>query len=172
MPMQTDYSDAPAKAVAGQIACNLLDAEIISGYNAEASASIPFGRAVECASATDPRAMKLPDSETDKIVGFTCRSHSIQSGERGELDDAAGVKVGGQLNVMTDGVIWVVVHSGCAPYQKLWVRAVGGGANELLGGAENADDGTDTIDCTGQGRFVSYAAADGLAKLAIDFTNA
>lgn len=169
MPMQTDYSLAPAAAVEGQLACRYIDAEIDSKYNAEASASIKFGRAVEWASGTDGKAVKLPNAETDKICGFTVRTHSIDPGERGELDDDNGVIAGGQLNVLRKGTLWVKVRTGCAPGDKLWVRAVSGGGDELLGGAENADDSTDMIDCTSQGEFQTYAAANGLAKLRCKF---
>lgn len=169
MPMQTDYSDAPAAAVEGMIACRLLDAEIMSCFNGD-SGEILFGRGVESASATDHRSVKLPNAETDKIIGFTCRTHSIDPGDRGELDDTLGVAIGGSLNVMVKGTLWVKVRTGCAPYERLWVRCTA--SPGAVGTAENADDGTETIDCTGSGRFVSYAAADGLAKLAVDFTNA
>lgn len=170
MAMQTDYGYGPsAAAVEGQLACRYEDAEIASSYNAEASAKIPFGRGVEYQSATDEKPVKLPNAETDKIKGITVRSHSIAPDPRGELDDTDGVKVGGQLNVLKKGTIWVKVRTGCAPGDRLWIRAVSAGGDELLGGCENADDSTDTIDCTAKGEFVSYAAANGLAKLRVNF---
>lgn len=169
MPMQTDYSYAPAVAVEGQLACRYADAEIDSSYNGDVVA-INWGRGVEWASGTDDKAVKLPNVETDKIKGITVRSHSIAPDPRGELDDANGVKVGGQLNVLVEGEIWVKVHTGCAPGDRLWVRAVVNGAGTFLGGCENADDGTNMIDCTAKGSFRTFAAADGLAKLRVDFT--
>lgn len=167
MPMQTDYSFAPAVAVEGQLACRENEARIDSCYNADA-VSILFGRAVEGASATDEKAVKLPNVETDTVKGFTVRTHSIAPDPRGELDDTLGVKVGGQLNVLRQGTIWVKVRTGCAPEDKLWVQTVSTGGR-LIGGAENADDGSNTIDCTTKGRFVTYAAALGLAKLYVNF---
>lgn len=167
MPMQTDYSLAPAAAVEGQLACRYIDAEIASGYNAEASASINFARGVKWGSATDEKAVKLPTAETDKIKGITVRTHSIDPGERGELDDTDGVIAGGQLNVLRKGTIWVKVRTGCAPGDKLWVRCTATPGD--IGTLENADDGTETVDCTAQGEFQTYAAADGLAKLKVKF---
>lgn len=167
MPMQTSYDDAPAAAVEGQLACRYNEAEIDSCYNADAVA-INWGRGVEWASGTDEKAVKLPNAETDKIKGITVRSHSIAPDPRGELDDTDGVKVGGQLNVLRKGSLWVKVHTGCAPGDRLWVRAVAAGA-EWLGACENADDGTDMVDCTAKGEFTTFAAADGLAKLRVNF---
>ena len=168
MPMQTSYDDAPAAAVEGQLACRYTEAEIDSCYNADVTA-IGWGRGVESGSGTDEHAVKLPNAETDTIKGVTVRSHSIAPDPRGELDDTDGVKVGGQLNVLRKGSIWVKVRTGCAPEQPAWCRAVGGGANEVVGGWENADDGTDMIDTTAQAKFTSYAAALGLAKLRVNF---
>lgn len=169
MPMQTDYSYAPAVAVEGALACRYGDAEIASCYNADA-VPINWGRGVKWGSATDEKAVKLPTSENDKIKGITVRSHSIAPDPRGELDDTLGVKVGGQINVVTDGTIWVKVHTGSAPGDRLWVRAVVNGAGTFVGGCENADDGTNMIDCTIHGEFQSFAAVDGLAKLNVDFS--
>lgn len=174
MPMQTSYDLAPAVAVEGALACRMVDAEIDSKYNGEASAKIKFGRGVKWGSATDGKSVKLPAAETDKLCGFTVRTHSIDPGERGELDDddtddtTGGVKSGGQLNVLRKGALWVKVRTGCAPGDKLWVRAVAG-AGEWLGAAENADDSTDMIDATDKGEFQTFAAANGLAKLRVNF---
>ncbi len=167
MPMQTDYSAAPAAAVNGQLASRYNDSEIASMYNAEASAAIQFGRGVKYGSATDGEQAKLPAAETDKIAGITVRSHSIDSGDRGELNDTTGVEAGGQLNVLKKGEIWVYCRTGCAPGDKLWVRctATPGDVGECL----NADDGTETIDCTAKGEWLTYAAAEGLAKLRVNF---
>ena len=167
MPMQTDYPTAPSAAVEGQIACRLNDAQISSAYNAEASAKIGFGLGVIYGSATLEAAAKLPSAETDKVMGITCRTHSIDSGERGELDDTDGVKAGGQLNVLTEGTIWVKATTGCAPGEKLWVRCTA--TPGIVGSCGNADDGTETIDCTKEGTWLTYAAADGLAKLRVKF---
>lgn len=172
MPMQTDYSATMSPAVEGALACRRIEAEIDSKYNGDV-VNVPFGRAVEWASATEGKAVKLPNAETDKICGFVLRSHSIDPSTRGELDDDAatgGVKPNGVLNVLRKGTIWVKVRTGCAPGDKLWVQTtVAGGGNRVLGGAENADDGSNTVDCTAQGEFQGFAAAGGLAKLRVKF---
>ena len=82
-----------------------------------------------------------------------------------------GLLPGAIMNVLRKGRIWVVCESGCDPDDRLWVRAVAG-AGEYLGACENADDSTDTIDCTGQGVWRTTAAAGELAVLEVDFTNA
>ena len=82
-----------------------------------------------------------------------------------------GVKVGGMLNVLRKGRIWVVSEDGNNIGDRVWVRAVAAGDPEFLGGIVNADDGTDTVDCTNQGVFLTSASAGGLAIVEVDFTN-
>lgn len=171
MPVQTSYPTTPNAALEGQLAHadGMLSAEIKSMYSAEASAEIPFGYGVKWGSATDGKAAKLPALETDKVAGVVVFSHSYENGPNGELG-TTGVKPGGKLHVLRKGVIWVKVRTGCAPGDRAWLRCTA--TPGAVGSWENADDGTETIDCTAQGVFESYAAADGMAKLRVDFTNA
>jgi hypothetical protein len=169
MPMQTTYETAPAGNISG-VLMDPLSADIKSMYSAEASDEIPFGACVEWASATDGKAAKLPNAETDKICGLVLFSHSYETGDNGELG-TTGVKPGGKLHVLRAGRVKVKCRTGCAPGDRLWVRAVAGGGTEFLGAPENADDTTDTVDCTAQGEWESYAAAGGYAVLRVDFTN-
>jgi hypothetical protein len=88
-------------------------------------------------------------------------------------DDALGtigINPGQTLQVLRKGRIWVTVEDGCSPGDRLWIRAVGAVAPEAIGQCNNADDGTDMIDCTNQGVFLTTAAAGGLAVLEVDFT--
>lgn len=169
MPIQTTYPTEPAAARAGMLACRRNEAEIDSCFNAEASASIAFGRAVEYASASDEKAVKLPNAETDLIKGIVVLSHCYEQESHGGDIDADGVIPGGNLNILRKGTIWVVCEDGCTPGQRLWVRAVAGGDPEFLGGLNSADDSTDMVDCTTKGEWVTAAAAGGLAKLRVDF---
>jgi hypothetical protein len=170
MPMQTDYAITPDIAVEGQLCHEYSAAKIDSGFNAEASVPIYWGRGVKHGSTTDGKSAKLPAAQADKIWGYTVRSHSVGMGLREEADDTLGVKIGGQLNVLRVGTIWVKVHTGCNVGDGLYVRAVVTSGN-WLGGAENAADSTNTIDCTSQATFRTFAAVDGLAKLECDFRN-
>lgn len=175
MARQTTYETEPAAAIAGQLAQGFLDADVRSMYNAEASAKVMFGRAVKWGSTTDAKAAKLPAAESDKIVGIVCHSHAYENDPTyGELDPTAGtggVRAGGKLAVLRRGTIWVIAEDAVVPGDRLWVRAVAGGDPEFLGGLTNADDSTDTIDCTAQGEWLDAAAAGELARLSVDFTN-
>lgn len=170
MAVQTTYNQEPEIAVAGALACEHNEASIMSMFNAEASAEIPFGFGVKWGSATDAKSAKLPAAEADNVVGIVVRLHTYETGTGGELG-TSGVKAGGKLNVLRRGVIWAVAEDACVPGDRLWVRCTVGGAGEVLGGLTNADEGTETIDATAQGTWLTAAAAGGLAKLSVDFTN-
>lgn len=168
MSVQTSYSDTRAKAIAGMLADSGEDATIRSYFNAEASAECAFGRAVKFG-ATDDAAL-LPSVETDKILGIVLYSSRYDNGTNGELG-TTGLKPKAMMDILRKGTLWVVVEDGCAPGDRLWIRAVAGGDPEFLGGCNNADDSTDMVDCTKQGLWMSTAAAGGLARLAVDFIN-
>lgn len=169
MGVQSTYGFNMTAAIEGQLADDG-DHDIIPMRNVEASASIAFGRGVKFGGTSDDAGCKLPSAETDKIAGITVHSHAYGVSPYGDLD-STGVKVGGILNVLRKGRIWVVAEDGCAPGDRLWVRAVGSTPPEYLGGLNNADDGTDTVDCTTQGVWLTTASAGGLAVLEVDFTN-
>lgn len=166
--VQTSYALKQTAAYAGMVAdgCH---PDIEAAFNEEASAEIAFGRAVKYGVA-DNGAL-LPTAETSKIRGIVTHSHAYSNGPYGDLG-TTGVKAGGVLNVMRKGRIWVVAEDAVVPGDRLWVRAVAGGDPEFLGGLTNADDSTDTIDCTNVGVWRTTAAAGALAILEVDFTNA
>jgi hypothetical protein len=174
MTMQSTYEVDPDVALEGQVdAKTLRDGDFRTMYNGEASAKILFGRAVKWGSATDGKIAKLPAAESDKVVGLTAHSHDYDTGPNGNLDpdpDTGGIRPAAKCTVLRRGTMTVKVHTGCAPGDRGWVRAVAAG-DEWLGAVENADDSTDMIDCTAQIEFLDYAAADGLARVAVDFAN-
>jgi hypothetical protein len=165
MAVQSTYSQNITAAFAGMLADNgAYDA--IAMVNTEASASIAFGRAVMFGSATDALSAELPVAETAVIAGILMHSHAYSQTDL----DATGVIVGATMNVLRKGRIWVTVEDAVVPGDRLWVRGVAGGDPEFLGGLLPADDSTDTVDCTGQGQFLTAADAGGLAVLEVDFT--
>ncbi len=163
---QTSYSSNMAKGFAGMLADGSR-ADIITMRNVEASAEIAFGLAVKYGGTSDDLGAKLPAAETDKIAGIVVHTHSYN--KTNQLG-TTGVKTGELLNVIRKGRILVTAQTAVAPGDRLWVRAVAGGA-EVLGGLEDADDSTDMIDCTNQGVWMTTAAAGELAWLEVDFTN-
>lgn len=165
MPVQTTFTTTPTAAISGQLADNSAN-ECLPRYNEEASAEVKFGAAVKFGT-TDYGAL-LPAAETDKIIGIVIHSHAYTKGFTGaELGDT-GVKPKGNLSVLRRGRVWVICRSGCVPGDRLWVRCTA--APGVVGDLENADDGTETIDCTNQGQWLTTASAGALALLEVDFT--
>lgn len=177
MAIQTSVSVAPAKGYAGTLD-PAYPSVLVSAQNAEASASIPFGKAVvyDPSSPAHDFSATLPAAETNTVMGIVVHSHHYarawidQSGTtHGELD-ATGLRPGTTFTVARKGRMLVTAASTVvAGVSKLWVRAVAG-LGETLGALEDADDSTDMIDCTTQGRWVSNASAGELAWLEFDFT--
>jgi hypothetical protein len=166
MAAQTSYPVSMTAAIEGALADNG-NVDIRPYYNG-AAAEIAFGRAVKFG-ASDNAAI-LPAAETDKIVGITVHSHRYSKGtSTSDLGDT-GMRQGVTMDVLRKGRIWVKCEDGCVPGDRLWVRAVAGGAPEYLGGLNNADDSTDMIDCTNQGQWLTTASAEGLAILEVNFT--
>ncbi len=167
--VQSSFSSTLTAAIEGQLA-DTGDNDICARYNEEASASIPFGRAVKFG--TVDNGAKLPSAETDKIVGITLHSNEYSKGTDTSDLSSTGMRPGVVMNVLRKGRVWVVARSAVAPGDRLWVRAVSSDTGyETLGGLEDADDSTDMIDCTAQGVWLTTAAQGGLALLEVDFTN-
>lgn len=174
MATQTSYGATMTKAIEGALADNGPH-EVDPYYNQEASAAIAFGRAVK--RGTVDGAAKLPSAETDVIVGIVLHADAYGTGADGELkqDGTAwtnGLRPGAVMSVLTKGTIWAIPRTAVTPGDRLWVRAVSAESGvEFLGGLEDADDSTDTIDCTKQGEWLDTAAAGSLARLRVDFSN-
>lgn len=167
MSVQTTYSTNMSAAFAGMRASINAGDVVVPMRNKEASAEIPFGRAVKY-HATDDDGALFPTAETSKIVGIVMHRHGYTTGANGELG-TSGLKPDAIMEVLQRGEIWVTVEDAVVPGDKLWIRAVAGGDPEFLGACLPADDGTDTVDCTMFGTFRTTAAAGGLAKLQIHF---
>lgn len=172
----TTYASAPSVAFAGMIVGD--DYETMSMKNVEASAAMPFGRGVifKGSNTTDQDAL-VPSAETDKVCGIVAHSHAYQRSYTnaagatvGELS-SAGLLPGAMLNVLRRGIIWVIAEDAVVPGDRLWIRCTAGGAGEVVGGCVPADEGTETIDCTNQGVFLTTASAGALAQLQVDFTS-
>lgn len=175
MTVQSTFGDNPAIGYAGTLDSNLAH-DVITMKNAEASTSIAFGRAVKFKdTVTTDKDAVLPAAETDKILGIVLRSDTygvawtdLDGTVYGQLD-ADGVKPGAFLNILRRGRILVTAEDAVEAGDKLWVRCTAGGAGEVVGGLVNADEGTETIDCTAVGTWMSSAAAGGLAWLDVNF---
>lgn len=182
MTLQNDYSVNPPISYNGVLVGKADDHDIVTFKNVEASASIAFGRAVvfKLSSPATDLDVLLPAVETDTVAGivikldqysraFTTTDKDGASVTVGELD-GTGLRPGTLMACLRRGKIHVIVEDTVAVGDRLWVRAVAGGDPEFLGGLLNADDSTDTIDCTKQGVFLTSASAGGIAVLDVDFT--
>lgn len=177
MSVQTTVTAAPAIGYAGMLDTAYPHA-LATARSAEASAAIPFGKAVvwdPSTPATD-RDVTLPTTENDSVMGIVVHSHNfskswVDSGgnTHGELS-ATGLLPGTIFGVLRKGRILVVAATATvAGVSKLWVRAVAG-VGETLGALEDADDSTDMIDCTTKGTWMTTAGIGDLAWLEVDFT--
>lgn len=175
---QTSYVNQGA-GFAGQLLAEFGDG-IVSAINSEASLEIAFGCAVKFGGVANvDQSAKLPTAETDKIMGIVLHSHAysletdVGTGANGGAATVRpGIKPGKMMNVLRKGRVLAICEDGCVPGDRLWVRGVSAGDGvEFLGGLNNADDSTDTVDCTNQGVWLTTAAAGGLAELEVDFTN-
>lgn len=168
MSVQSTYGTTMTKAIEGALADNGPH-DCMAKFNEEASAKIPFGRAVKFGTA-DNGAL-LPSAETDKIAGIVVHVDAYTTGSDGELT-STGLIPDAVMTLLRKGRIWAMARTAVTPGDRLWVRAVSSNTGyEVLGGLEDADDSTDMIDCTAQGVWLTTAAQGELAVLEVDFTN-
>lgn len=168
MAVQTTYSTAPDVGLPGMLADNGPN-DVVTGINMEATAALPFGTAVCFEGGTRDDGMLAPAANTDVVAGILLRSLAY---EVDNLDsDVDGPKPKQTLNVLVRGRVYVTCENGCAPGDRLYIRAVAG-EGEVAGALLSAADSTDTIDSTTQGIWRTTAAAGGIAVLDVDFANA
>lgn len=176
MHVQTSISTNPAKGYVGQLDTSH-PTEIITAINGEASASIPFGYGV----VWDPSApvssahVTLPAAETNKVAGIVIFRQGYQPAwtdhngvVHGDLD-SVGLRPGTWMGILRKGRILVTAEDAVTRGDRLWVRCTAGGPGEVVGGLTNADEGTETIDATGQGMWDDTVSAGELCWLTVNF---
>lgn len=165
MPAQTTYTMDPDRGINGQLGKH---AECKSMYNNETSTSMPFGRACKRdTTVAGGRAAKMLAANTDTLVGISGFDSVYENGPNGELD-TTGVKPGGQVNMLREGMILVLCEGGCTTGDRLWVRATGG----TVGALRATDAGSSTcIDATKIGEWQETVSDGQLAWLFVDFSN-
>ena len=160
---QTSYNTSMTIGIQGQLA-DAADNTIVTAFNEESSAEMPFGHALVRGSA-DNGAL-LPDNTSDKLLGILLHSHNYdpdsQLGDDGVLPDET-------LSVLRKGRVLAKCIDGCSPGDGLFVRCVTAG-NEQEGELRASSDSTDCIDATNMGTWQTTASAGGLAWLEVDFT--
>lgn len=140
MPVQTTYATEHGAAYAGMIA-DLQLSNVVSKLNAEASATIPYGKGV-VRSGEGGAILPVPASVAANFVGVAVRELN-----RAYADgDTFGAPVDRDFSVMTSGVIWVKAASD---------SVVAGEAVYLRVGATNPGD------------FANAAGSSGTLSVAI-----
>ena len=177
MSVQTSVSSTRAKGYPGQLDATAPH-HIVTAINGEASASIPFGKAVvwDPSSPATEISVTLPANQTDPVMGIVVKADhysrvwiDADGNTQGDLD-ATGLRPGVAMGVLIRGRILVTAASAIvAGVSRLFVRRTAG-LGETLGALEDAADSTDMIDCTNQGVWMSTASANELAWLEVDFT--
>ncbi|MGN6103649.1 MAG: structural cement protein Gp24 [Kofleriaceae bacterium] len=174
--MQTSYDFQPPIGFAGTLDYKRPHSDL-TVRNAETAVSIPWGAAVKRkAAATSDLDVTFPSAEADRILGIVIREQTYarvwtdQDGNKVGQLDGNGLVPGTLMAIATMGRMLVQCVTGCKAGDGLWVRAVAGPGEEL-GSLANADDGTDMVDCTSQGRWQTSTTPGGLAWLEFDFTN-
>ena len=167
MAVQTSYPVTMTAAIEGAL-CDDAPHDVFPAYSEEASAEIPFGTAVK--RGTNANGALQPTAETDLILGIVLHDNSYTRGTSTSQLGTTGLRPGVAMNVLRKGRIWVrPAGAVVAGVSRLWVRAVAGGG-ERLGSIEDADDSTDTVDCTAMGTFLDTVSAGELCRLEVDFS--
>lgn len=154
--VQTTYSATHDASMPG-VPTNSQEPEMMACTNANASADLSFGDAVQLNTATRNGVETLASGE---VAGIVVRSAHFDY-EQDLNTTGTGVKVGKTLLVAHRGTVWVAVTTNVTRGDRAYaVKA---------GGFRNSADSTNTVDITGKARFLSTSLAGGLAELQFDF---
>ena len=152
MPVQTTYTAYHKAAVEGQrvdqTLCN------VDSYVAEVD--VLAGRAVVAGTADG--SCKLPTAITQRFLGVTQYTSAGQYDEAGVHEYQADHEV----NVIDFGKVWVTATGAVSAGDPVHVRVLNITGAEVVGGFENAADGTDTFEVPG----AYWATSAGVGELA------
>ena len=172
MALQTDYPLNPPLAYEGMIIGPLEDCDFHPVRNAD-TVSIPFGRAVawKKVGQTADMDVQLPASSTDTIAGIFFKVNYFMPALTVPGLGGAPITIGQfDSNGLLPGQMFVILRRG-----KIAVRAtefvnVDDRPFVMIGGGfRRSADGTNTIDCTRQGQFLSSGPPGTFLQLSVDF---
>ena len=178
MSQTTVSAGGQSIGVAGQLADSMEGRDIVSGFNREAAAQIPFGFGLMKKTGGLAEEYVLPSgpSGTAVIVGLSvfnythARAGTVDpagnfSGDMG----ASGLLPGSSLQVLRTGRALVPVETTVQPEDRAFCRTVATGALSVGAWGGTNLGGSYMRDCTTQGVFRSatFTAADGVTKVAI-----
>jgi hypothetical protein len=155
MPQTTFLQQMP-KGFPGMIA-DTGPSRIDTGFNANASLSIPCGVFVKDGS-SDDSAVDLLGSSSDKIAGITCHTHV------GDFDyGTPNYKPGAEISLGTFIRVWMQAEVAVAKNDPVYARYANNGGNTKTGRGTvgNIADSGSALRVWGA-RFVTSASAGGL----------
>ncbi len=162
---QTSISANMTAAYAGLLADSGFR-DVVSRYNSESSAQMPFGIMV-CFGAADDAAI-LPVDGTTKHVGVVIATQVYDP----TLDlGTTGILPKRMISLLRKGRIWVQVEEAVAPGDPVFIRHSTGAGGSQKGAFRKSSDSSTATDLTKKAVFLSTAGAAGLALVDIDMTN-
>lgn len=160
MPVQTTYSREHSPAYEGMQAST---SELINSrsYFAEGGNIVP-GRAVVFGTDAEKQVALPGAASTDANIAGV----SLYELNRVHTDAGIPENEDRPISVVNHGTLWVVAQNGASVGDPVHVviNAAGG---DTVGGFRSAAETTNTVQMTGA-KFISSAAAGGLAKIAIN----
>lgn len=177
--LQSTFNTNPPIGIVGQIADAASDGTNVAPmFITEATYGIvPYAHGVELDVKSGPgydgtrerfQGVKLPNANNDKIFGLLMHSHATV--DLATVAGQDGLLLGASANIMRRGrmICKPEASSGVVAGARLYVRAVAAGA-EVRGALRGSADGTDCVDCSAQGEWLTEPDGDGLAILEVDF---
>lgn len=168
--MQTDYS-VPSGGLAGDSADVGIKDDAAS-YNAEASASMPFGVFVKLG--TGGAGHKLLAAVTDIPDGVTLLKTAEYDKVRDMETSTGNLVAARQVPIRRKGRLWVRVEGTIAIGDRPHVRCATGSGGSIMGVSRAAAVAGETRDCTMIGQFRSANITDpngvNVAVLEVDMT--
>lgn len=166
---QTSVATSLTRAFAGMLA-DSGPHDILSGYNGEASAEMPFGVVIN--ETTTEQKYELPDAGGDKCRGVVVHSHAYSKGPSDPALGTTGIKAGFPISVLRKGRIYMTVEDGCTAGQRLYTRILAGAGGSQEGAVRTTDPGGgECIDTRAAMETLSSCSAGGVAVVSVDFDN-
>jgi hypothetical protein len=162
--VQTSYGFDMAVAFAGQLANNQ-NYRAVSG-NLEGALNIPFGVGLKKGAADDGYA--TPTLVGDLIEGIAVHTHALDTiGLSGLSPATAGIQPKEMFTVLRSGEIYVLVEEAVVAHGPVYCRYAAGAGGTILGSFRTSAD-TATAGLVKGAKYLTSAAAGGIAKLSFD----
>lgn len=164
MSILDNYPTRPLAGFPGTVLRVDIEEEAV---NAESSAEIPFGSAVQSDTVNTRNGVKIPTANTNVFRGIAIRGHTLGFPEQ---YGTTGVKPGESFRLLRKGRILVKIPSAVtARGTRGYVQAVANGGR-TPGQLHTAADSTNTIDTSQQISLETLGGAGDFVEVEIDTT--